>query len=49
MQMLQGPQQMSIATFSSKYRSKKEISVFLTVSVGCYLCDVSNLSIYFLK
>ena len=37
------------AAFSSKFRSKKEIYVFLTVDVRAYLCNSNNLTIYFLK
>jgi len=37
------------AAFSSKFRSKKEIYVFLTVDVRAYLCNCDNLTIYFLK
>jgi len=35
--------------FASKFRSKKEIYVFLTVDVRAYLCNSDNLTIYFLK
>ena len=41
--------QVTSATFSSKFRSKKEIYVFLTVDVKAYLCNCDNLTIYFLK
>jgi len=37
------------AAFSSKFRSKREIYVFLTVDVRAYLCNCDNLTIYFLK
>ena len=37
------------ATFASKFRSKREIYVFLTVDVKAYLCHCDNLTIYFLK
>ena len=37
------------AAFSSKFRSKKEIYVFLTVDVRAYLCNCDNLTSYFLK
>ena len=37
------------ATFASKFRSKREIYVFLTVDVKAYLCNCDNLTIYFLK
>ena len=36
-------------SFSSKFRSKREIYVFLTVDVKAYLCNCDNLTIYFLK
>jgi len=37
------------AAFSSKFRSKREIYVFLTVDVRAYLPNCDNLTIYFLK
>lgn len=37
------------ATFSSKFRSKREIYVFLTVDVKAYLPHCDNVTIYFLK
>jgi len=37
------------AAFSSKFRSKKEIYVFLTVDVRAYLPNYDNLTIYYLK
>ena len=37
------------ATFSSKFRSKGEIYVFLTVDVKAYLPKCDNVTIYFLK
>ena len=37
------------ATFASKFRSKREIYVFLTVDVKAYLCNCDSLTIYFLK
>ena len=37
------------ATFSSKFRSKKEIYVFLTVDVRAYLPNYDNLTVYFCK
>ena len=37
------------ATFASKFRSKREIYVFLTVDVKAYLCSCDNLTIYFCK
>ena len=37
------------STFASKFRSKREIYVFLTVDVKAYLCHCDNLTIYFLK
>ena len=36
-------------TFASKFGSKREIYVFLTVDVKAYLCACDNLTIYFLK
>ena len=41
--------QVTAATFSSKFRSKREIYVFLTVDVKAYLPNCDNLTIYFLK
>ncbi len=41
--------QVTAAAFSSKFRSKREIYVFLTVDVKAYLCNCDNLTIYFLK
>jgi hypothetical protein len=40
---------MTAAAFSSKFRSKREIYVFMTVDVKAYLCNCDNLTIYFLK
>jgi hypothetical protein len=40
---------MTAAAFSSKFRSKREIFVFMTVDVTAYLCNCDNLTIYFLK
>ena len=37
------------SAFGSKFRSKREIYVFLTVDVKAYLCACDNLTIYFLK
>ena len=37
------------ATFSSKFRSKREIYVFLTVDAKAYLPNCDNVTIYFLK
>ena len=37
------------STFASKFRSKREIYVFLTVDMKAYLCACANLTIYFLK
>ena len=37
------------STFASKFRSKREIYVFLTVDVKAYLCACDTLTIYFLK
>ena len=37
------------ASFGSKFRSKRQIFVFLTVDVQAYLCSCDNLTIYFLK
>ena len=37
------------ATFQSKFRSKKELYVFLTVDVKAYLCNCDNLTVYYLK
>ena len=42
-------QNVTAATFASKFRSKREIYVFLTVDVKAYLCACANLTIYFLK
>ena len=41
--------QVTSAAFASKFRSKREIYVFLTVDVKAYLCNCDNLTIYFLK
>ena len=35
--------------FSAKFKSKKEIYVFLTVDCKAYLCNSDSLTIYFLK
>ena len=37
------------SAFGAKFRSKREIYVFLTVDVKAYLCNCDNLTIYFLK
>ena len=42
-------QNVTAAAFSSKFRSKREIYLFLTVDVKAYLCNCDNLTIYFLK
>lgn len=42
-------QSVTAATFASKFRSKREVYVFLTVDVKAYLCNCDNLTIYFLK
>ena len=42
-------QSITAATFSSKFRSKREIYIFLTVDVKAYLCTCDTLTIYFLK
>ena len=42
-------QQVTAAAFSAKFRSKREIYVFLTVDAKAYLCNCDNLTIYFLK
>ena len=41
--------QVTAAAFSSKFRSKREIYLFLTVDVKAYLCNCDNLTVYFLK
>ena len=41
--------QVTAAAFYSKFRSKREIYMFLTVDVKAYLCNCDNLTIYFLK
>jgi hypothetical protein len=43
------PSKVTAAAFSSKFRSKKEIYVFLTVDVRAYLPNYDNLTIYFCK
>ena len=42
-------QSVTSATFSSKFRSKREIYVFLTVDVRAYLPNYDNLTVYFCK
>ena len=37
------------AAFGAKFRSKREIYVFLTVDVKAYLCSCDCLTVYFLK
>ena len=37
------------AAFSAKFRSKREIYMFLTIDAHAYLCNCDNLTIYFLK
>ena len=41
--------EVTAATFSSKFRSKREIYVFLTVDVKAYLPNCDNVTIYFVK
>ena len=41
--------QVTTATFSSKFRSKREIYVFLPVDAKAYLPNCANVTIYFLK
>lgn len=47
--MQPGAQQISIAAFQAKFKSKKEIAVMLQVSCCGYIPDSSHLTIYFLK
>ena len=50
MQLAQpGQRQVSTAQFAAKFRSKREIYVFLTVDCKAYLCNSDSLTIYFLK
>ena len=42
-------QTVTASAFGSKFRSKREIYVFLTVDANAYLCNCDNLTIYFLK
>ena len=37
------------SAFAAKFRSKREIYVFLTIDVKAYLCPCDNVTIYFLK
>ena len=41
--------EVTAAAFGAKFRSKREIYVFLTVDARAYLCNCDNLTIYFLK
>jgi hypothetical protein len=43
------PMQMSAAEFAAKYRSKREIYLFLTLNCLAYLPRYENITIYFLK
>lgn len=50
MQLAQpGQRQVSTTQFAAKFRSKREIYVFLTVDCKAYLCNSDSLTIYFLK
>ena len=40
---------MSAAEFAAKYRSKREIYLFLTLNCLAYLPRYENITIYFLK
>ena len=40
---------MAAKTFSAKFRSKKEVWVFLTVEVGAYLPSYENVTIYHMR
>ena len=42
-------QTVTVAAFAAKYRSKREVYTFLTVSVKAYLPAPHTLTIYFLK
>ena len=42
-------QAVTVAAFSAKYRSKREVYCFLTVDVHAYLPALHTLTIYFLK
>lgn len=42
-------QKMTAATFSAKFKSKKEVYLLLTVDAKAYLPSHSTITIYFLK
>ena len=41
--------QITAATFSSKFNSKREVYNFLTIDVGAYLPAYDTVTIYYLK
>ena len=43
------PVQMSAKEFSAKYRSKRELYLFLTLNCMAYLPRYENITVYFLK
>ena len=47
--MVQPSNSITTAQFAAKFKSKREIYLFLTVDCKAYLCDCDNLTIYFLK
>lgn len=42
-------QGLTTIAFAAKFKSKREIYVFLTVDCKAYLCNADSLTIYFLK
>ena len=47
--MVQANNTITTAEFSAKFKSKREIYLFLSVDCKAYLCACDNLTIYFLK
>ena len=46
---MQAANSITTAQFAAKFKSKKEIYLFLTVDCKAYLCGADVLTIYFLK
>ena len=46
---MQANNSITTAQFAAKFKSKKEIYLFLTVDCKAYLCGADVLTIYYLK
>ena len=43
------PEFVDVNTFAAKYKSKREVYVFLTIDGNAYLAPFDTLTVYFLK